>query len=231
MLKKLVLPLIFLLPVSFSFAQQSSVPVTEEKSYYDVTYYKSGDKKVGEYKETYKQNGNTKTTGSYFDDKKSGVWKYYTIAGIITKEETYQNGVLNGITNNYDDGLLIETLNFRNGELNGKCQKFYSDGKLSEQTIYINGKRKSFHSYYQSGKPKEVEIIPDNPAKTYQNVQYYESGVKRSISVLKNGECIKYTSFHTNGKVSTVSELVDGQLKMVERYSAEGMREKVDCGC
>lgn len=58
------------------------------------TYFTTGEKKVGQYK-SYYDNGILKNSGEYSKEgikKKEGLWMYYSLEGLLMKEENYKNG-------------------------------------------------------------------------------------------------------------------------------------------
>jgi antitoxin component YwqK of YwqJK toxin-antitoxin module len=213
------------------FAQTQPQLITEEKSYYTLTYYQVNDTKEGSYKEFYKQNGKTMTEGAYEKGLKEGVWKYFDLSGVLNKEETYKKNELNGPLTKYAQGIVIETGNYLHGEKDGVWRKFAPDGTLSEKYTYKKDVLLSRYAYFTDGKIKSEEVIPQNKNRTYTYKLYYNSGAKRIVSTLKNGEYIKSISYYENGQIDTVSEIVDGQLKVVRKYSTTGVSMKPDCGC
>jgi antitoxin component YwqK of YwqJK toxin-antitoxin module len=229
---KLLPSLILFLSANFTlFAQGQPRLITEDKPYYTVTFYQVNGEKDGQYKETYKQNGNVKTEGVYKTGRKEGVWKYFDIQGIIEKEETYKTDRLNGPVTTYTLGKISVIENFLNGEKDGLSLKFLNDTTLIEKCTYRRGVLLSRYSYFPDGKIKSEEVIPQDKNKTYFYKQYYNSGAKRVVSTMKDGDCIKSKSYHENGQVETISETVDGQLKVVRKFSATGVEVNPGCGC
>jgi antitoxin component YwqK of YwqJK toxin-antitoxin module len=213
------------------FAQNQPQLITEDAPYYTITYYQINDTKEGLYKEFYKQNGKVKTEGVYEKGLKEGVWKYFDLPGTLNKEETYKKDKLNGLLTKYAQNKVTETEHYLNDELDGLCQKFSPDSVLVEKYTYKKGVLLSRYSYFPDGKVKSGEIIPRDKNKTYTYKQYYNSGAKRIIATLKNGEYIKSVSYYENGQIETVSEIIDGQLKVVKKFSTTGASLKPDCGC
>ncbi|GHT08004.1 hypothetical protein FACS189426_02590 [Bacteroidia bacterium] len=213
------------------FAQDPPRLITEEAPYYTLSYYQLNDKKEGSYKEFYKQNGKTKTEGVYEKGLKEGVWKYFDLSGALNQEETYKRDKLNGLLTKYAQGKITDTENYLNGEMDGLCQKFSPDGSLAEKWTYKKGVLLSRYAYFPDGKIKSEEVIPRDKNRTHTYKLYYNSGAKRIVSTLKNGEYIKSVSYYENGQIDTVSEIVDGQLKIVKKYSETGVSLKPDCGC
>jgi antitoxin component YwqK of YwqJK toxin-antitoxin module len=220
-----------LLASVFVGAQNSPQLITEEATYYIITYYQVNGIKDGKYTETYIQTKEIKTDGLYEKGLKEGVWKYFDISGSISKAESYRKDKLNGTLTTYLQNKIWATDTYLNGEKNGISQKFTPDGLLEEKSTYRNNVLLSRYTYYPSGKIRSEEIISSEKNKIYFHKQYYESGAKQIISTMKNRECIKSVSYHKNGRVESISEIVDGQLKMTKKYDSDGNELSVGCGC
>jgi antitoxin component YwqK of YwqJK toxin-antitoxin module len=226
----LVSGLLFLISVSL-FAQTTPRLITEDESYYTLTYYQVGNQKEGAYKETYKQNGKTKVEGNYRNGLKDGVWKYYDLAGNLTKEETYKNDKLNGKLTTYYNNKVSDITDYLNDKKSGVYQRLAPDGSVIEKSTYRNDRLLSRYTYFPDGKVKTEEVIPTNKNRVYYSKQYYNSGAKRIVSTMKNDECIQSITYYENGKIETISQIVDDQLKLVKRYSENGVEMSTDCGC
>ncbi|MDR3219506.1 MAG: hypothetical protein LBU22_11145 [Dysgonamonadaceae bacterium] len=220
-----------LLASVFVGAQNSPQLITEAATYYTITYYQVNGVKDGKYTETYMQTGKIKTDGLYEKGLKEGVWKYFDISGNITQAESYRKDKRNGTLTTYFQNKILATDTYLNGEKNGISKKFTSGGLLEEKSTYRNNVLLSRYTYYPNGKIKSEEIIPREKNKIYFHKQYYESGEKHVVSTMKNGECTKSISYHKNGRVESISEIVDGQLTMTKKYAADGAVLSTGCGC
>lgn len=128
-----------------------------------IVEYKDG-KRIGELKEYYK-NGNLKVRQNYKNDtlndsafyyhengklkyfqvlkdfKKEGTWKKYNEQGNVYEEMNFKDDVLHGavITHTYRSGRLLKRLNYRNGQLEGKQEYYYNNGKPKATTYCHDG--------------------------------------------------------------------------------------------
>jgi len=129
-------------------------------------YYKSGEiKAVSEFSDdgrvadnvTYYQNGNIMAEGRFINQKKDGIWKYYTeeADNALVSSETYSIGLLNGESITYypETGKVAESVFFKDGKKDGKLTKYFPDGTLMTESYYKNGLPDgSFVHYHLDGK-------------------------------------------------------------------------------
>ena len=74
---------------------------------------------------------------------KTGNWKYWTKEGVLFQEVSYDKGVLNGTTKNYNkaNGILILEEPYLQGKKHGKIRKFNTEtGDLISEEEFANGK-------------------------------------------------------------------------------------------
>ncbi|PZX20316.1 antitoxin component YwqK of YwqJK toxin-antitoxin module [Breznakibacter xylanolyticus] len=80
---------------------------------------------------------------SYKNGKLNGAYTYYEYdydldSVLVKKEEFYVDGELNGMTKQYDRGVLIQTQTYVQGMLNGETVN-YSDGEVVARVEYRDG--------------------------------------------------------------------------------------------
>lgn len=71
----------------------------------------------------------------YVDNLKNGIYKRYTVSGIIIEESSYKNNQFDGLATfrDPDDGNIVSKGKFTNGKKTGIWQ-FYEKGKLVKET-------------------------------------------------------------------------------------------------
>lgn len=96
----------------------------------------------------YSKDGEFKTSGSYLNRKKNGIWEYHKGDALLFREE-YEADRLNGeSTRYYRTGEVAEVKNWKAGVLSGVWKLFYDSGKLRMEAPFVagrlNGKMKSY---------------------------------------------------------------------------------------
>jgi len=144
----------------------------------------------------YNPSGKPFAEGTYVNEKKEGLWIYYSNEKKIS-EEYYVNGIRNGICRKYyPSGQLLEESEWKDGQTEGNYRAFYPDGKPYLECKYRSGKRHGLCiSYYRSGKT-EVEAWYENNLPEHSWKYYDEEGNIRFIlqyskGLLQNPEVIR----------------------------------------
>jgi len=95
------------------------------------------------------ENGNTKQTGTYLNDKKTGEWKTYYKSGQLEKIGIYKNGNRNDEDKTYyKNGQLKLFLKFENGNPIGETKLYHENGQLWILGKFKNGKKNGEWNYY-----------------------------------------------------------------------------------
>lgn len=136
-------------------------------------------------------NGNILSSGKFEKGKKTGEWNYFYATGATRSKEDYANGLqvgksysydkasrievianyskdsLNGVYESYEGNKLQRNFFYSGGKANGPSKTFYSDGKVSTESFYIDGNLFSKQiSYWQNGKVNQIiEYFNDFPVK------------------------------------------------------------------
>lgn len=166
---------------------------------------------------------------NYYNGQKDGVHVYLTKDGDTTKLETYGDNVYNGevrtyYTNldtavvlksiaNYKDGILdgkftvfnpwgvvIQELEFKNGEKNKECKYFYDDGTLLRIENWTMGvKNGSFKSLYKEQQTYLEEIyVKGRKEGTW--AQYYSTGIMSHKWVYKKDSLMERYEYDEHGR-------------------------------
>lgn len=112
--------------------------------------------------------------------------------GIVFFDKKQYDGFLYELRPNSTDTASVE--GFLNGALHGTCKKWYPDGQLAEERVYIQGEK--------NGK----------------QVSYWENGLKRFEFTAKNdtyeGELKEW---NTSGKLIHLANYVNGQEEGIQK--------------
>lgn len=165
--------------------------------------YEKG-RKTGEWK-YYFPGGKLEQIGRYgAHGKPEGTWKWYFDSGLLAREESYRNGLPDGVTTEYDEqGHVIEEGEYIDGKEEGPW--FGITGDCLFRGHYRDGMRNGMWKYYyldHSGAATDSlcfykgNFIEDNPDGVH--TWYWENGkVKdegRYVNGLKEGDWYKYNS-------------------------------------
>jgi antitoxin component YwqK of YwqJK toxin-antitoxin module len=128
----------------------------------------------------------------------------YEPGGKVYSHCQMQDGVKNGNSFNYIDGLLMIRGHFKNGQRDGKQISYHmGSGKLASEENYANGKL-------------------DGPVKEYDTL----GNISRKI-LYKNGSVIKATYFDSTGEIigTTDGQEYDKNRKNVENFSKDATHQ------
>ncbi len=134
-------------------------------------------------------NGKTSSYGKYYDKLKDSTWVYFGDNGTKISEEQYKLGKKNGVWKkfDYEKGVVLEEMGWKNDLQHGVTQAFTLDGKLKYKFNYKDGKANGpYLANYPSGQLFEKGV--------------YKNSLKDSIS----------TNFDESGKVIRKRKWLNG---------------------
>jgi antitoxin component YwqK of YwqJK toxin-antitoxin module len=87
---------------------------------------------------TYFQNGKKNAEGKYVNEKREGVWKFFSgYDESLVADETYKEGKKNGPAKTYFAGkTVVEVINWKDGLRDGSWTQYYDDGAVKLQGFY-----------------------------------------------------------------------------------------------
>lgn len=184
-------------------AEITKLSATQIKS-----FPKNGEWKLYVQKEDEKKNKISvfNASGTYKDNKREGVWKFYAETGEVLRETNYANDQKNGLEKKFNlKSIQTEETNYVNDKKEGKYWKknpkdileqegnykndlkdgawvfYYSDGAKKSDENYSNDKRNGqYKSYYKDGKTPMAEGSYANGLKTSNWKNYYDDGKVQS---------------------------------------------------
>lgn len=127
-----------------------------------VYYYETGeveavvnfmDDGVSAYSQMYHESGYMMARGKYINQLKDSTWIYFDDRGIVSYQEDYKNGKLDGLKIIYyepSDGkyLVARYYNYREGLLHGEFKTYHPNTQLASEGTYDNGNLNGDVKYY-----------------------------------------------------------------------------------
>jgi len=153
----------------------------------------------------YDAGGNLVGEGKYVSEKKDSVWKFYGGPDYkLISEETYSNGVLNGVAKvYYSSGQVSEEKTWKNGVLDGVCKKYFESGVMKYLGGYVKNKLEGKVTYYHPNGKVDAQGTYKNDVKEGVWVYYKDDGVtvKRKDTYLA-GRMTDSTDKNADGTIS-----------------------------
>lgn len=139
---------------------------------------------------------------------KNGVQQFFfDSTGKISKEETFLNGKLNGLTKEFNrNGDTLVYMNFQNDIRDGIQREYFPDGKRLRIVQYKNGLLDGIHLTFSEEGKAEVSLSYKEGKKHGKQTYFFSSGKEAGIEMWmmdqKDGDFIKYQE---NGGILTKS--------------------------
>ena len=156
-------------------------------------------------------NGNSKTIRNYRNGMLNGNSFDFDEFGRLTSSLEYVNNAKNGKEIKISNGIVTNENNYVNGQLNGEAKSYYSNGTVRSNGNYSRNFRNGQWTWnYENGKKKLIE--------NYQNgiiteiLGYSRNGSKEREMKLVNGNG-NFTQYYDNGKIK-----VQGALRNYKAY-------------
>lgn len=126
------------------------------KTVNDVVYFYCNYKKIkGTTVKNFHKNGQLKSIGKMYKNKREGEWKFYDIDGkTLISVDNYRSGKKDGLsTDYYPKGQKKAEFYFKSGILNGEGKAYFENGNIQVETSWKNDVMDGeYKEYYQSGK-------------------------------------------------------------------------------
>ena len=193
------------------------------EEYTDIYSYKNGE--LDGLNVVYYKN-NIEEIGHWKDGKQNGLFQMYTEDGILIDSGTFKDGERDGVTEQFynDTGKLRVSANYKNGVLEGEFKAYYPNGNLQGEVNYVNGEMNGDFKEYHENKKIRLSGSYKNSLQEGEWKSYLEDGTLESIINYKVGELhgIK-EDYYKNGNVWTRQEFKNNDLDGVyEVYYENG---------
>ncbi|MCK9203927.1 MAG: hypothetical protein M0P58_05740 [Bacteroidales bacterium] len=207
----------------FTYAQKPSDQVKSNDTTNQTD--KSGNK-FGYWEETI---GDIIYSGIYRDNQKSGAWTGQYPNKMISGIEHYSNGMKDGIVIRVDrHGKINQIENYKTGMLHGQSLSFgaYSDNPSTEINYFAGKKNGTFKQYYDNGKIQEESYFI-NDKKNGVSKWSNKTGHIVAEYNYKNGDFDgSQKTYYDNDTLQSVNNYVNNQLSGVSKeYYRNGMEK------
>jgi antitoxin component YwqK of YwqJK toxin-antitoxin module len=113
------------------------------------------------------ENFKVQEEGSFINNQRDGLTKWYYNEGTVSIQYIYKNGQLEGkMKTFYRNGNINSEGTYKNNELEGDYFEYYENGKPKNVGKYLKGKKEGvWKEYDETGKTKQVKYKNDVVAK------------------------------------------------------------------
>ena len=191
--------------------------------YLDIYSYKNGE--LDGLNVIYYKN-NIKEVGHWKNGEQHGLFQMYTEDGILIDSGTFKDGERDGLTEQFynDTGKLRVSANYKNGVLEGEFKAYYPNGNLQGEVIYKNGEKNGDFKEYHENKNIRLSGSYKNSLQDGEWKSYLEDSTLETIINYKDGELNGLKEdYYKNGNVWTRQEFKNNDLDGVyEVYYENG---------
>ncbi len=178
---------------------------------FNNTVQVSGDfekgKKIGNWQYFY-SNENLRIKESYIKDAQNGIREDYNKNGTLRSICNYENNVIKGVYDTFDNGILSQSVFYSEGDQNGPYESYYADGKLvSEGFLESDKVNYDQYSYWQNG--NLIRITHYIKGELSSSDRFNNDGTKEGNFDYKN-KTGSFTSNYYGGITTSVIEFVNG---------------------
>lgn len=110
------------------------------------------------------KNNQPMATGQFKNNQRTGLWRFFSEAGVKLAENEYAEGQLEGKSITFfPSGEVAETVEYKSGLKDGSWQQFFEDGKVRLLASYENNELSgAFQLFYEDGKDHLVAFYASN---------------------------------------------------------------------
>lgn len=167
-------------------------------------------------------NGTKRREGKVSEGELDGIWKDYSLFGVLLREINYKDGKQEGkdITY-YPNGKIQRERYYVNDVENGNYRSFYINGQTETEGLIVNGNNEGYwKTYYIDGSLESKIYYSDNEIDGWN--EYYDVNGKLASEDLYSENCLIKIVFHdTSGKVLQNIDLPGGN-GLLEKKTMDG---------
>jgi antitoxin component YwqK of YwqJK toxin-antitoxin module len=161
-----------------------------------------------------------------------GKWEYYS-NNKLSETMDYKNGYLNGVAITYQpDGTIKERIPYRNSKINGKYIRYYQHEKIEYEKEMTDGIENGIERFYDKTGRIIAETFYKNGKIDGKSFFYYERGEETFLSVAhyKDGELNgEYSEIFGDGSIKTKGKYIEGKKEGIwESYKSDKTRRPTE---
>lgn len=142
-------------------------------------------------------------TGEYTSGNKNSDWKFYYSSGNVKTKQSYRAGVLNGLSTKYNFNTTLNQIGYyKDGKLNGVYED-YDDGILEGVYHFVNDERNGPSTYYAADGSVLLETFYEDGDENHDKVYYRFDGTIRDKSKMINGYQSTSEKYDKNGNLES----------------------------
>ncbi|MEQ9405820.1 MAG: hypothetical protein RIM99_19670 [Cyclobacteriaceae bacterium] len=166
---------------------------------------KTGEKNTGPWV-YYHENGRKNAEGTYADQgDKIGTWYYYHNNGKLSSEEFHDEaGLVQGEIKRYSrEGILTGITSYKDDDLHGNWQGFFTCGQVSERYPYNEGEGiGEGEAFYESGEVKAKYTVKNSMLDGEYTYFHLNGSVSYQYNYVEDKKEGPYAAYHNNGQIS-----------------------------
>ncbi len=177
-----------------------------------------GGQKSGTWTETYANTEVPHFIIQYADNVRNGLYLEFDKQANLVKKVEYKNGLMDGTYFKFKNAILIERVDYQQGQKNGESTVYYEKGTVMETSNFKNGQRDGITIWYANKDKIQGEMVAMYTYKDgkFEGVQetYYESGAVKTQKMysnnVPNGPAYE---FYEDGSLKTEANFKNGEQK------------------
>ena len=185
--------------------------------------------KTGTWTETYSNTELPHYIIQYLNDKQDGIFIEFDKQGNLVRKIDYKNGLMDGRYYKFKNTVLLELVEYQEGKKNGASTLYYDDGFIMESSNFKNGQRDGVTEWYAHRLKEQGEMVAKY---TYQDGRFeglqetfFENGaVKTRKMYANNVQDGPAFEFYEDGSVKTEATFKKGEIKGKQKEYQQGKK-------
>ena len=137
---------------------------------------------------TFNRFGKKSSEGTYINEKREGIWKFYNDDERLIAEEFYENGIPSGTWKNYyHKGELLEEIGYKNGKKEGPWKQYFEDGPLKLSATFEDGKLEGLATFFHPNGRVKISGLYKNNFKEGVWMHLNDKGVAEKKEIWSDG--------------------------------------------
>lgn len=164
-----------------------------------------------------------KAEGSYIDNRRTGIWKFYNLQGKVEQTGSYNNGRPDGLWKwYYENGSILREEEYFQGQRDGSYTEYSPEGDITGQGQYSDGERNGdwkFKTGEITEEGKYIIGLRDGVWKSY----YADGNLRSKGNYIQGNPDGSHLFYYDNGKVKEEQYYKMGiRQKTWKKFSEEG---------